>query len=231
MKSTTWAGAPSGMVAAILALGGIGPPVPAAAQPTSTPVAAPGDAQRGAARTEELYCGACHGPRGTSETPEWPSLAGQVAAYLASQLALLRSGERINLEMGPIAATLTDADIADLSAYYSTLSPPQSSPPSMDGGPIAALYRSGDASRSIRACADCHGVTGGGDGRTLTPALRAQQPVYVRTQLEAYSRRSRYKSATPPGTDPAALQAMYDAAARLTADEMQQIALYLRGLN
>lgn len=245
VKSSVSAGAFGVMLATSFVLGTLGAYRPAVAaepsNPQSTvalpspaaPPASHGDPQKGAARVEALFCGVCHGPRGRSETPEWPSLAGQDAGYLAKQLALFRSGERVNLEMGPIATTLTDEDIADLSAYYAAQGLPSSPSPSpaQDGSAIMTLYRSGDAARSIRACADCHGATGSGDAKMLAPALRAQQPTYVRSQLEAYARRSRYKSAAPSGLDPAGLQAMYDAGSRLTADEMQQLALYLRGLD
>lgn len=243
MKSSFSAGAFGILVATSFVLGILGTYRPAvAAQPsnpqaivalpaTAAPSASHGDSQKGAARVEALFCGVCHGPRGRSETPEWPSLAGQDAGYLARQLALFRSGERVNLEMGPIATTLTDEDIADLSAYYATQTLPSSPSPAPDGNAAMTLYRNGDAARSIQACADCHGASGSGDARMLAPALRAQQPTYIRSQLEAYARRSRYKSAAPSGLDPAGLQAMYDAGSRLTADEMQQIALYLRGLD
>lgn len=51
------------------------------------PPSAPGNPQKGAARAEALYCGVCHAPGGRSETPEWPSLAGQGVAYLEQQLS------------------------------------------------------------------------------------------------------------------------------------------------
>lgn len=237
------AGAFGMMAAASFVLGTLGTYRPAVAAQASNPqateavptpvapAASPGDPQKGAGRAEALYCGVCHGPKGRSETPEWPSLAGQGEGYLAKQLALLRGGERVSLEMGPIAKTLTDEDIADLSAYYAAQSLPSSPSPAPDGSTIATLYQKGDAARALQACADCHGLTGSGDARMLAPALRTQQPTYLRSQLEAYGRRSRYKSAAPSGLDPAGLQAMYDAGSRLTADEMQQLALYLRGLD
>lgn len=190
-----------------------------------------GDPQKGSVRAEALYCGACHGNGGQSETPEWPSLAGQVAGYLEQQLKLFRSGERVNSEMGAIAASLTDEDIVDMSAYYATLSLRSTESATAEGTPIATLYRDGDPTRSIQACAACHGVTGGGDTAARVPALRAQQPTYTRSQLEAYALRSRYSSeGTPTGLDVAGLQGMYDVSKRLTSEEMQQLALYIRGL-
>lgn len=68
-------------------------------------------------------CSACHGNAGLSANPLWPNLAGQKEDYLVLQLKHFRSGERLNEIMGPLAKVLTDKDIADLSAYYSSLSP------------------------------------------------------------------------------------------------------------
>ena len=48
---------------------------------------AAGSAEAGA--TKAATCLACHGPNGNSANPEWPSLAGQNAAYVLTQLHLL----------------------------------------------------------------------------------------------------------------------------------------------
>jgi len=48
-------------------------------------------------------------------------LAGQYADYLVHALKQYRSGERENALMAPWVSDLSDADIADLAAYYSSL--------------------------------------------------------------------------------------------------------------
>ena len=189
-----------------------------------------GDPSKGAARAEALFCAGCHGPAGRSATPEWPSLAGQRETYIAQQLTLFRARERTSQEMAPIAAPLTDEDIADLSAYYAAQTPRPPAAAQPDQPAAAELYRSGDAARSIQACAACHGPDGRGDESTVTPALRSQQPAYVRNQLEAYSRRTRYQSAVPAGVQRAGVEAMYELVVRLTGDESQQLAQYLQNL-
>ncbi len=206
------------------------PTSPAAPDASRTAGASRGDPARGAARSEALFCAGCHGPGGRSATPQWPSLAGQGEAYLGQQLGLIRTGERFNQEMAPVAASLTDEDIADLAAYYAAQSPRAPAPSSADPQMAGELYRKGDAARSIQACAACHGPDGRGDVTTSTPALRSQQSTYITAQLEAYSRRSRYQSAVPAGLQPAGLEAMYDLSARLTEDEIQQLAAYLQSL-
>jgi len=78
-----------------------------------------GNAEAGAAKA--AVCAACHGANGNSVNPEWPNLAGQSARYVAEQLKLFRAGHRNNAVMYPLAMALTDEDIADLSAYFATL--------------------------------------------------------------------------------------------------------------
>jgi len=48
-------------------------------------------------------------------------LGGQSAAYLAAALKAYRSGDRNNETMHAIAAGLSDQDIEDLAAYYSSM--------------------------------------------------------------------------------------------------------------
>lgn len=66
-------------------------------------------------------CAVCHGPNGMSMLPNAPHLAGQPAIYLVEQLKNYRSGKRTHEVMGVIAKPLTDAEIEDLAAWYSSL--------------------------------------------------------------------------------------------------------------
>ncbi|MDA7760691.1 cytochrome c [bacterium] len=78
-----------------------------------------GDAAAGKAKS--MTCAGCHGANGISNNPMWPNLAGQKQAYLASSLQMYRDGRRKNAMMTAMAKNLTDADIANLAAYYSGL--------------------------------------------------------------------------------------------------------------
>ncbi|MEO8443461.1 MAG: cytochrome c [Gammaproteobacteria bacterium] len=69
-------------------------------------------------------CLACHGANGIGIIPLYPNLAGQKAEYLEVQLRAYRSGERKNPIMAPMSASLSDADIRAVAAYYSTLRNP-----------------------------------------------------------------------------------------------------------
>jgi cytochrome c553 len=66
-------------------------------------------------------CAVCHGEYGVGVVPNTPNLAGQPEIYLAEQLKAYRSGTRSNEIMSVIAKPLTDAEIADLSAWFASI--------------------------------------------------------------------------------------------------------------
>lgn len=66
-------------------------------------------------------CATCHGANGVSVTPDAPNLAGQPAQYLTGQLRNYRSGKRPHEVMAVVAKPLTDEDIENLAAWYSSL--------------------------------------------------------------------------------------------------------------
>lgn len=76
-----------------------------------------GDAAAGKAKA--VACAACHGANGISMNPLWPNLAGQQEQYLAKQITAFRDGTRKDPMMTPMATGLSDADIANLAAYFS----------------------------------------------------------------------------------------------------------------
>jgi cytochrome c553 len=103
--------------AALLALAGAATVAPAQEQ-AAVPVA--GDPRAGR-RLAGARCAACHGNDGIAVLPEAPNLAGQNAAYSAAQLRQYRSGERRHELMTVVSQELTDAQIADLAAWYATI--------------------------------------------------------------------------------------------------------------
>ena len=80
---------------------------------------AAGDAEAGKAKS--ATCAGCHGAAGVSANPLWPNLAGQKDAYLVKQMKAFRDGTRSDPMMSPMAKPLSDADIDNLAAYYSSL--------------------------------------------------------------------------------------------------------------
>jgi cytochrome c553 len=86
------------------------------------PGAASQDAALAAAgKAKAQACAVCHGPLGISTMPDAPSLAGQPAIYLAAQLRAYRGGDRKHEVMAVIAKPLTNDDIAQLAAWYSSI--------------------------------------------------------------------------------------------------------------
>ena len=84
----------------------------------STAIAA-GDAAAGKAKAAS--CGACHGTDGISKIPTYPNLKGQKAAYTVKQLKAFKSGARKDPTMNAMAKPLSDADMANLAAYFEGL--------------------------------------------------------------------------------------------------------------
>ena len=66
-------------------------------------------------------CVMCHGAQGLSNNPGAPHLAGQPMIYIAEQLRHYREGSRKNPVMNVIAKPLSDQDIQDLAAWYSSI--------------------------------------------------------------------------------------------------------------
>jgi cytochrome c553 len=75
---------------------------------------AAGDAAAGAEKAKG--CASCHGIDGKGRIP----LAGKDADYLAQQLQAFKSGVRKEKMMNMMAGSLSDQDIADLAAYFSS---------------------------------------------------------------------------------------------------------------
>ncbi len=177
------------------------------------------DAQAGAAKA--TVCQACHGANGNSANPQWPSLAGIGADYIAEQLQNFKEGKRNNAIMMPLAAGLSPDDMADLGAYFGGLPNTglEADPSYWQAG--QKLYRGGDKDRGIPACMACHGPTGAGNEPAKFPALRGQHSEYVVKQLNDY-----VSGARPAG--PGAI--MPAIAKRLSPEDMRNVASYVQGL-
>ena len=176
-------------------------------------------AETGAAKA--IVCQACHGANGNSANPEWPSLAGIGADYIAEQLKNFKEGKRNNPVMMPNAMSLSADDMADLGAYFDSLTNTglEADPSYWQAG--EKLYRSGDATRAIPACMACHGPTGRGNESAKFPALRGQHSVYVVKQLNDYA--SGARATGPNGI-------MQTIAKRLSPEDIRNVASYLQGL-
>lgn len=86
----------------------------------AVPVAlqAAGSAAEG--QNKSTTCQACHGENGIATQTIYPNLAGQHQNYLEKAMRDYRGGQRTNPIMSGFAASLTDSDIADISAWYAS---------------------------------------------------------------------------------------------------------------
>lgn len=72
-------------------------------------------------KAKARMCAPCHGALGISTQPDAPHLAGQPRTYLAEQLRAYRGGKRSHEQMAVIAKSLSDADIAELAEWFSSI--------------------------------------------------------------------------------------------------------------
>jgi cytochrome c553 len=89
--------------------------------------AAAADVAAGRQKAQQV-CAVCHGPLGVAAAPETPNLAGEPAGYLTRQLQAFRSGARRHEVMAVIAKQLSDAEIADVTAWFASIRVEASAP-------------------------------------------------------------------------------------------------------
>jgi cytochrome c553 len=155
------------------------------AQANETAPAAPkGDAAAGQAKA--AVCAACHNADGNSVISANPMLAGQGARYLAKQLHDFKSGARANPVMMGMAAPLSDQDILDLAAWFSSQKPQTRAADPAQVKLGEKIWRGGNLESGVLACTGCHGPSGRGNTLAGFPALRGQHADYVEVQLKAF---------------------------------------------
>ncbi len=155
--------------------------------------AAQGNAREGERLHHYLYCSACHGDDGNSPSRNWPSLTGQQPDYVMKtlldyKLGMRRDHYRKAEVMTRMARILSEAQMADLAAYYASRPAPVV-PPGTDlklARKGARLAQQGDDKRGIAACAGCHGERGESGITPDTPALAGQTPEYFIQSMRMY---------------------------------------------
>jgi cytochrome c553 len=149
-----------------------------------------GDATAG--RAVAANCALCHGIDGISHQPGIPHLAGQHAGYIQGAALAYKSGTRKLQPMQQIFDALSDQDIANVAAYYASLTGFSSRP--KDAGAAAATTPEPDPYAAVKqttaACAGCHGQ----DGNAMfagTPSLAGQHATYLTLAIKSYLAGSR----------------------------------------
>ena len=183
-----------------------------------TAAVAPPDLAKGGAIASGV-CAACHATDGSRGTPANPIIQNQHPDYLAKQLAEFKSGKRENPIMRGIAATLSEADMKNVSAFYGSKTVKPGFAKNASTVKLGeSIYRAGIADRSVPSCAGCHGPNGAGMP-SLYPRLAGQHADYVEGQLVAFRAGTRHNNA-----------AMMDVAAKLNDREIKALGDYVAGL-
>ena len=172
-------------------------------------------------------CAACHGADGNSAAPANPNLAGQGADYITLQLAHFKAGVRVNATMQAMAATLSDADMRALGAYYAQQKPKglAAKDPSLVKA-AQKLWRGGDAATGVPACASCHSPSGSGIPKNY-PRLAGQYADYTYAQLKAFKAGERGADAAGKDVNGRVMTAI---ATKLSDEQMKAVADYAAGL-
>ena len=142
-----------------------------------------------AGKTKAAMCIGCHGIVGYQasfpEIYKVPMISGQGAKYIVASLSAYKKGERKHPTMRAVAASLTDADMADLAAYYeqdgqSMLKPVADKPATAPSARVAGLLAKG-------ACVSCHGANFSKPIDGSYPKIAGQHADYLFAALHAYS--------------------------------------------
>jgi len=171
-------------------------------------------------------CAACHGADGNSPVPNNPKLAGQIPEYVQKQLANFKSAtgrraERENPVMAGMVLNLSPEDMRNVAAYYAAQ---KTKPGVAKSAETLALgrkiWRGGDSTKGLPACAACHGAAGAGLPASY-PRLAGQYAEYTEAQLKAFRAGERRNDAN---------RMMQTIAGRMSDVEIRAVADYVAGL-
>lgn len=189
-----------------------------------------GDPVAGRDKADTERCLECHGTAGEGQgysngsDGKFARLDGQYPAYIVKQIEDFRSGRRQHEFMKMMAASVSDADLADIAAYFGA-APPSGASGTGNAAANAAvnaaaaqLVARGDPARGIPACASCHGGEGRGLAAAIGPVLAGQGRRYLEQQLQDWRSGFRRNSAG---------SVMNQQAARLTDADIAALASYL----
>lgn len=160
---------------------------------------AQGDAKKGKLKT--IACMGCHGPTGNSFVPNFPSLAGQPAGYIAKQIQDFKRSDRYNVMMTGIALGISDEDAYHIGAFYEAqvktpiiknithLKTTEDKSKLLSLG--KKLYDNGNPNTGQAACFTCHGKNGDALVDLNVPILANQQSQYLISTLKEFKNRKR----------------------------------------
>ncbi|MDO6704858.1 cytochrome c [Photobacterium sp. 1_MG-2023] len=173
------------------------------------------------------FCADCHGRQGISELKNVPNLRAQPPAYLKAQLEAFRSKTRSTTFMDAFIYQISDAQIEQAVAHFSSQPASLKTQPVWRGekwpgdmSPGEQLAYVGKLAPHVPACVACHGPSGIGVEPSF-PRLEGQKSDYMVNQLKAWKADKR-----PPGP----LGVMAAIAKSLTDDEILAVSEYFAQL-
>ncbi len=177
-----------------------------------------------AGEKKAAMCIGCHGIVGYQasfpQVHKVPMISGQNAKYIEASLVAYQKGERKHPTMQGIAASLTEQDMADLSAFYEQhgagAAPAAVKPSAAPSELVAGLLQKG-------ACVSCHGADFNKPTSAAYPKLAGQHPDYLYVALKAYQ-------TTGHATVGRANAVMAGQVAMFNKDELKALAQYLGSL-
>jgi cytochrome c553 len=149
--------------------------------PPLAPLSIQGDATRGAVLGET--CKGCHGVPGSHNAyPSYyvPKLGGQNLEYIEIALQGYRRGTRSHPTMQAQASSLSDQDIADLAAFFSTWAGEPET-----GKSDASAHEVNEGKQKAAVCQQCHGEAGVASAKQW-PNLAGQHFSYLEQALNQY---------------------------------------------
>lgn len=173
-----------------------------------------------------VYCTVCHGIQmGGNSVIQAPRLSGMERWYVERQLHAFKNGWRgthgddtYGIEMQPMAAVLSDKEIAEVAAFVRSVSSAPAET-SVKGDIVRgkALYSS---------CAACHKADGSGNEILASPPLTGLNDWYLLTQLKNY--KSGIRGSNP--ADTYGLQMQAAAGVLLDEQAMKDVVRYIASL-
>jgi cytochrome c553 len=139
--------------------------------------------------TKVRLCASCHGAHGLPSDPSVPIIWGQQSAYILKQLNDYRNGDRNSQIMSSIAESLSEADVAQMAAYFGNAKWPARAESPLHAAPEA-----------IATCQACHhpNLAGGVSPSGVAPRLAGQFSPYLTDTMTAYADGERANSTVMP---------------------------------
>lgn len=176
------------------------------------------DADKGKEKAQA--CVACHGIDGAGQAAgNFPRLDILTEGYITKQLHDFKDGHRESASMTPFVSPLSDEDMENLAAHYSSQEVDVEKP-DVDEDLLKRgeqLAKNGDWDNYVPSCSTCHGPDNQGVGDVF-PQLAGQHAGYIENEIKHWRSGERSNDRQ---------NLMLAIAERLSDDDIKAVAAYL----